>query len=80
MATNEELAQLRELEGSEAEILFLQLMIRHHLGAIPMAEAVLAQSTNPPVERLASSIIDAQLAEVEIMNDLLADRGAERLT
>jgi uncharacterized protein (DUF305 family) len=79
MASNEEIAQLAGLEGTEAEILFLQLMIRHHAGAIPMAEAALARSDNPVVERLASSIINAQQAEIDVMTGLLADRGAEPL-
>jgi uncharacterized protein (DUF305 family) len=79
MASSEEIARLADLEGTEAEILFLQLMIRHHAGAFPMAEAVLAQSNNPAVERLATSVINAQQAEIDVMTDLLAERGAEPL-
>ncbi len=79
MASREEIDQLESLEGTEAEILFLQLMIRHHLGGVPMAEAILAQSDNPVTDRLATSIINAQTIEVEIMTNLLADRGEEPL-
>jgi uncharacterized protein (DUF305 family) len=80
MASNEEIATLRELAGTEAEVLFLQLMIRHHYGAFPMAEAIVTQSGNPAVEGLATSIINAQQAEIESMTDLLAERGAEPLS
>jgi uncharacterized protein (DUF305 family) len=80
MASNEEIAMLRELAGTEADVLFLQLMIRHHFGAFPMAEAILDQSSKPAVERLATSIINAQQTEIETMTDLLAERGAEPLS
>src|SRR5215216_7678359 len=38
MATPEELKNLEGSSGDSADQLFLQLMIRHHQGAIPMAE------------------------------------------
>lgn len=79
MASREEMDQLASLEGTEAEILFLQLMIRHHLGGVPMAEEILRRSDNPVTTRMATSIINAQTIEVENMDALLEERGAERL-
>ncbi len=79
MASREEIDQLESLEGTEAEILFLQLMIRHHLGGVPMAEEILARSDNPVTDRMATSIINAQTIEVEIMTSMLEERGAEPL-
>ena len=55
----------------------LQLMIPHHQASIPMAEAALEGSDNPSVERLASAIVASQSSEVEVMQNLLAERGVE---
>jgi uncharacterized protein (DUF305 family) len=63
----------------DAEILFLQLMIRHHEGGIIMAQAVLALSNSREVEQLARSIGDGQRAEIAEMRNLLAVRGAQSL-
>jgi len=78
LASPAELAELSNLTGVEAEILFLQLMIRHHVGGIPMARAILEQSEHPVTSRLATSIINAQQIEVDIMAEMLAERGLSR--
>lgn len=79
LAMPSELAELSNLNGAEAEVLFLQLMSRHHLGGIPMARAILEQSEHPVTSRLATSIINAQQNEVVFMAGMLAERGAEPL-
>ena len=76
MATEEELARLRAATGVEAETLFLELMIDHHTGGLPMAEAVLAASDRPEVVRMARGMIRAQASEIELMESLLAERRA----
>ena len=48
-------------------------MIRHHEGAITMAETVLEAGTNPDVELLAQQIVVAQQAEIEQLRALLAE-------
>jgi uncharacterized protein (DUF305 family) len=75
LATSEQVAELRELEGVEAERMFLELMIAHHRGAVEMADAVLARSTYPVVVSLAESIAASQQAEIELMEDMLAERS-----
>lgn len=60
-------------------MLFLQLMIKHHRGAIVMAESVLEQTQRAPVVRLAQGVIAAQELEITLMQQLLADRGAAEL-
>ncbi|MDQ4128296.1 MAG: DUF305 domain-containing protein [Actinomycetota bacterium] len=77
MATPEEIEALREASPEEAERRFLQLMIPHHRAAVPMAEAVLQETDRPEVRRLASAIIASQKAEIEVMRELLAERGAK---
>ncbi|MGA1836332.1 DUF305 domain-containing protein [Herbiconiux sp. 11R-BC] len=76
MASAADIARLSTLTGVEAERLFLQLMIAHHLGGVEMAEAVIARSTNPDVVALAKSMAFAQTGEIEYMRTLLAARGA----
>ncbi|ADG87956.1 DUF305 domain-containing protein [Thermobispora bispora] len=79
MATPEEMERLRAATGREAEILFLQLMIRHHVGGVEMAEGVLRLSKREEVRDMAQHIVDSQNAEVTLMKRMLADRGAEPL-
>lgn len=75
LATSEQIAELRTLEGVEAERMFLELMIEHHRGAVEMAEAVLARSDYPVVVSLAESIVRSQESEIGLMEDMLAERS-----
>lgn len=71
MATAEELANLQRLSGDAADAEFLRLMIGHHRGAIPMAEAALQGSEIAPVRALARSIVNSQQLEITAMEELL---------
>lgn len=79
MATREEIQQLQQAEGRQVDILFLQYMLRHHLGGIHMAEEVVKTDPRPEVRALAETMIAGQSSEVEVMRKLLADLGAEPL-
>lgn len=74
MATTAQLDELRAATGVEAERLFLELMIAHHLGAVEMAEAAQELATSSVVLRLADSIVQSQEAEISLMERMLADR------
>lgn len=74
LATEAQLAQLRAATGVEAERLYLDLMIAHHLGGVDMAEAILDRSTNRVVTSLARAMIAAQQSEIDYMRELLALR------
>ncbi|MBF4571659.1 DUF305 domain-containing protein [Herbiconiux sp. VKM Ac-1786] len=74
MATSADLDRLASLTGTEAETLFLQLMIAHHQGGVEMAEAALSRTTNPLVTALAKAIVFAQSGEIQYMQELLAAR------
>lgn len=76
MAAPEQMNMLRSLDGVEAEILFLQLMITHHVSGVEMAQAALGQVKRPEVRALAQSMVNAQSYEIEVMQGLLAARGA----
>lgn len=75
LATREQLEELAAASGVEAERLFLELMIAHHLGGVEMAEAVLQRTTVKVVTDLASGIVAAQSSEIELMEGMLAQRG-----
>jgi uncharacterized protein (DUF305 family) len=75
LASPEQMAALRDAQGLEAERLWLQLMIDHHVGGVEMAEAVLARSTDPLVTRLANGVVMLQQKEIDYMTELLDARS-----
>lgn len=75
LATPAQVEELRGLSGVEAERRFLELMIAHHQGAVEMADAVLARSSNDVVVALAQSIVDSQTSEIDLMTGMLAERS-----
>ncbi|MFF0861522.1 DUF305 domain-containing protein [Nonomuraea sp. NPDC003560] len=77
MASPQELAKLKELQGVQAEVLFLQLMIRHHEGGVEMAEGLLKLSKRDEVAGMAQKIVQGQSGEIKLMTDLLKQRGAQ---
>src|SRR5688572_40046 len=79
MASDAELRRLRAASGVEAEILFLQLMIRHHEGGVIMARALVPLSSRSELVQMAKSIDDGQRVEIAQMKEMLAARGAEPL-
>ena len=73
MLSEGELNDLRKAKGQEFDRLFLQGMIKHHEGAIKMAQAV-ATSANKDVADLSASIVNAQQLEISAMKELLLKR------
>jgi uncharacterized protein (DUF305 family) len=76
MASDDELRRLRSAAGVDAEILFLQLMIRHHEGGVLMARALTERSQRDGIVQIAKSIEEGQAAEVAQMTAMLEKRGA----
>ncbi|SEO91474.1 DUF305 domain-containing protein [Trujillonella endophytica] len=79
MATEEELAELRTLSGTEFDVQFLRLMIRHHEGGAGMAQYGAEHADQAVVRSLAASIGDSQAAETSLMVGLLSARGGTPL-
>lgn len=77
MASRAELTTLAEAEGEEAEMLFLELMIDHHLAGIDMATLAAAEAEVPDVQRLAEAMASGQNAEVDALRALLSERRDE---
>ncbi|MDD7933709.1 DUF305 domain-containing protein [Actinomycetospora straminea] len=79
MASPEDLARLRAATGRELDVVFLQLMLRHHQGGLPMMQAGAADASVPAVRALAQSMVASQTAESATMTQMLAERGAAPL-
>jgi uncharacterized protein (DUF305 family) len=77
IASPDQVEELSELAPEEMDGRFLQLMIPHHEAALSMADAALERTDRPDVERLAGAISASQKAEIETMQDLLRERGAQ---
>ncbi|MCX5158436.1 DUF305 domain-containing protein [Streptomyces sp. NBC_00264] len=70
MATEAQLKQLREADGSAFDKLFLKLMITHHQGAITMATEVLAEGNNVQIEEMAGDVVAQQTVEINRMRTM----------
>ncbi|CAM3841171.1 DUF305 domain-containing protein [Tsukamurella strandjordii] len=79
MATSEDLTTMANASGVQQEILFLQLMTRHHQGGIDMAAAVQRSSSSPTVRQRAMSMVKEQTDEVQAMAVQLGIRNAATL-
>lgn len=75
MMSGEDMAQMEAASGAEFDRMFLEMMIEHHRGAIAMAQEVQADGSHPDVLALADDVVADQEAEVEEMEQLLADLG-----
>ncbi len=79
MATGREVSSLSLLPVRQAEVLFLQLMIRHHQGGVFMAETVLKTTARAVVKSLAGGIIRNQQVEIDAMRSFLKKRNGTEL-
>jgi uncharacterized protein (DUF305 family) len=70
MLSDEEMEELSQASGPDFDRLFLEGMIKHHEGAIEMAEMIV-NSQNLEASTLARNIIDSQRSEIETMKTLL---------
>jgi uncharacterized protein (DUF305 family) len=73
MLSDSEIEALRQAMGKSFDLLFLEGMIKHHLGAIVMAEGVKG-SSNSEVKDLATAIISTQEREIAKMRSMLDQR------
>ncbi len=74
LASSDELNTLRQLDGDERDRLFLQLMMRHHQGALPMAHFAALNAETPAVRTLAAQIEVQQMEELGAMALLTRER------
>jgi len=79
MATQAELSKLQTMTGKAMDVYFLQLMLRHHQGGLPMAQYAAAHASEPYVRNAAQKMASGQGAEIVLMEQLLRERGASPL-
>ena len=79
MATPAQMTELQSLHGKPMDILFLQLMIRHHQGGVEMAKYAAQHAQEPYVRTLAGHMYAAQSTEIIEMEQLLRQLGGTPL-
>lgn len=79
MASSEQVEELYALRGERFDTRFLQLMVRHHQGALLMTRAALDADALAVTHTAARAISTAQLEEIGAMRALLAAAGARPL-
>jgi uncharacterized protein (DUF305 family) len=79
MASTAEIDQLRTLPPARMDVLFLQLMIRHHQGGLPMLDYAAHHAAIQAVRILAEKSAAAQTWEITTLRGMLADRGGQPL-
>lgn len=67
LASPLQMERLRALDGRERDVLFLQLMLEHHQGGLPMAGFAGREARVPAVRRLAAHIALEQAKEAELI-------------
>jgi uncharacterized protein (DUF305 family) len=75
MLTAEEMNQLSQARGLDFDRLFLELMIKHHRGAVTMVDALFDQpgsAQDSQLFALTSDVLSEQTAEMERMGAMLA--------
>ncbi len=79
MATQAQVNKLETLTGKPLDVLFLQLMLRHHQGGLPMAQWAASHAQEAYVRNAAQKMVTGQSAEILLMEQLLRERGASPL-
>ena len=79
MATPAQMSKLEASHGTALDILFLQLMIHHHQGGLPMAQYAAEHAQSDYVRNLAQKMVQAQSNEIVVMEQLLRQLGGSPL-
>ncbi|MFC9184511.1 DUF305 domain-containing protein [Streptomyces globisporus] len=71
MMTAEDMESLQKASGKAFDTAFMEMMIKHHEGAVEMAKTEKADGSFPDAKKMADAIITSQSAEISRMNSLL---------
>ncbi|MGX1885044.1 DUF305 domain-containing protein [Streptomyces sp. NPDC055287] len=71
--TAEEMAGLEKSSGEAFDTAFLELMVKHHEGAVEMAKTEQSDGVNRPAQDMAADIVTSQSAEITRMTKLLGE-------
>jgi len=79
MATPAQMNRLLSSHGKALDVLFLQLMIRHHQGGLPMEQWAVQHAREPYVRDIAQSMLNDQQPQIIQMEQMLRGLGASPL-
>ncbi|HET6736634.1 DUF305 domain-containing protein [Mycobacterium sp.] len=71
MMSEQDMTALQNAQGVDASKLFLTQMIKHHEGAITMAQNEIRDGKYPAAVEMARNIVDSQQKEIDTMNGIL---------
>jgi uncharacterized protein (DUF305 family) len=71
MMTEEQMHQLDTANSDDGQRLFLTGMIKHHKGAVDMAQTEIGAGKNPEAVALANTVATSQQREIDAMTKLL---------
>lgn len=81
LATPDEMAKIRSAtDGRVVDELFLQYMLRHHLGGVHMLNGVLDRTDNADVRELAENMRTGQTTEINTLTGLMTRLGIKPLS
>ncbi len=64
-----EMKKMEDATGKAFDLMFLDMMTPHHMGAVVMSKEALTKAEHPEIKTLANQIIKAQDAEIKQMAD-----------
>jgi uncharacterized protein (DUF305 family) len=76
MASADEMQQLAQAQGHDADVRFAKLMVAHHQGGIHMAEYAAQHAKDSRVRTLAAAMASSQTSEIGELNQALTRLGA----
>jgi uncharacterized protein (DUF305 family) len=71
MATTEQMGEFKSLTGTDADLMFIEMMIEHHIGGVDMARAALDLADDERVVDAAKRTVIVQQAEIESLENHL---------
>lgn len=71
MMSDDDMSELQNAQGVTAAKLYLTQMVKHHQGAISMAQNEIGKGQYPAAIALAHSIVTSQQQEIDTMNKIL---------
>lgn len=74
MMSAEEMTALENASGEAFDTSFMEMMIKHHEGAVEMAKTEQSDGAHAPARKMAADIIASQSAEIEQMKKLLGEK------
>jgi uncharacterized protein (DUF305 family) len=72
MMSAQEMTALAKATGSRFDRMWLQLMVKHHQGAVATARTELAKGINVDAKKIAQTVIDRQTAEIAKLKSILS--------